>query len=185
MYSSVMNRMMDAFATWTTDSENSRRLDFHRYACNIASARYVTRRVLRIVAEQAKREGLDPLQHQALLQIYGTPAETTTTVSGLATRLDVPGAFASRLTTQLQRMGYVERHPIATDRRAVAVIATEAGIATLRRIDDGVHEHVAYFQHQLSENERLSALAIYAFYVGLDSESAIGDAIRTALNSSD
>ena len=47
---------------------SERRNDFQRYFHGIAKARYVIRKVIRIVDEQAKKAGLDPLEHQALIQ---------------------------------------------------------------------------------------------------------------------
>ena len=55
----------------------------HDYFVDVAEARYVLRRVFRIAEEQAKAAGLEPLTHQALIQIYGSP-ERRLRVNGLA-----------------------------------------------------------------------------------------------------
>lgn len=109
--------------------------------------------------------------HQALLQIYGTKSADLLAVSGLADRLDVPAAFASRLISRLERLGLVKRETSSQDRRVTHVSMTDAGIDQLKKIDDSVHHHVAHFQHQLSETQRMAALSIFAFYVGIDPTS--------------
>ena len=43
------------------------------YFHGVAEARYVIRRIFRIVDEQAKSAGLEPLEHQALIQLFGAP----------------------------------------------------------------------------------------------------------------
>ena len=70
--------------------------DRHDYFAEVAEARYVLRRVFRIAEEQARDAGLDPLAHQALIQIYGSP-DRRLRVAQLADRLDITPAFASSL----------------------------------------------------------------------------------------
>lgn len=171
---------MRAYAQWADISDAKRTREFRAYVKNIADARYVIRRVLRIVDEQAKAHGLEPLLHQALLQVYGANNAQGITVGTLATRLDVAGAFASRMVRRLEEMGLVYREQSDVDRRATNVIATDAGADKLATIDNEVHHHVAYMQHQLRDDERISALSIFAFYVGLDPASPIAGAIRSA-----
>lgn len=178
-----MNDAMRAYTKWADIGDAKRSREFQAYVKNIADARYVTRRVLRIVDEQAKRHGLEPLVHQALLQVYGAGDKHGITVSTLAARLDVAAAFASRMVRRMAEMGLVTREASEIDRRAINVVATEAGAAKLAEIDSDVHHHVAFLQHQLREDERLSALSIFAFYVGLDPRSAIAEAIRDASES--
>ena len=62
--------------------------DKHAYFESVAEARYVLRKVFRIVEEQAKSADLDPLAHQALIQIYGSP-RMELRVNELADRLDI------------------------------------------------------------------------------------------------
>jgi DNA-binding MarR family transcriptional regulator len=178
-----MSDAMRAYARWTDIGDSKRSREFQAYVKNIADARYVTRRVLRIVDEQAKQHGLEPLLHQALLQVYGAGDAHGITVSALAARLDIAAAFASRMVRRLDEMGLVTREASETDRRAINVVATKAGAEKLAEIDDDVHHHVAYLQHQLHDDERLSALSIFAFYVGLDPQSDIAEAIRIASGS--
>jgi DNA-binding MarR family transcriptional regulator len=175
-----MNDAMRAYTEWADIGEAKRMREFQAYVTNIAEARYVTRRVLRIVDDQAKTHGLEPLLHQALLQVYGANKARGITVGSLAARLDVAAAFASRMVRRLEEMGLVYREQSETDRRATIVIATEAAIEKLAAIDDDVHHHVAFLQHQLADDQRLAALSIFAFYVGLEPDSPIAAAIRSA-----
>lgn len=169
--------MMRALSSWMDASAVPRKQDFHRYAQSIANARYVIRRVFRIVDEQARAKDLDPLEHQMLLQVYGFDG-TVPSVSAIAERLDIAAAFASRLIKELERRELVRRVPLASDRRVTIAQITDEGVSLLREIDDAVHVHVKYFQTQLSERDRLDALMIFAFYVGLEPDSVVADAIR-------
>lgn len=172
---------MRAFTAWVDSDGPNGQANFHGYAHGISQARYVIRKVLRIVDEQAKKVDLDPLQHQALIQIYGTQ-ESQMPVNKVAERLDIAPAFASRLIKELEAKGLIRREHHPDDRRVTCVAATEAGIQLLRDIDDAVHVHVSYFQSQLSDEGRMAALAIFAFYVGLEGDSALAKAIRDSLD---
>ncbi|MBL1290802.1 MarR family winged helix-turn-helix transcriptional regulator [Streptomyces sp. NPDC057067] len=101
----------------------------------------------------------------------------------LAARLDGAAAFASRMVRRLEEMGLVQRHSSESDRRAIIVAATQAGAERLAAIDDDVHHHVAFLQRGLGDDEKLMALSIFAFYVGLDPDSPIAAAIRTEAGS--
>jgi DNA-binding MarR family transcriptional regulator len=155
--------------TWVSASGAGRQRHLKEYFRGIAQARYTVRRVFRIVDEQARRAGLDPLQHQALIQIFGA-GEAALRVNDVAERLDIAPAFASRLVRELAAKGLVSRDASDTDRRITLVSVSDAGRELLAQIDRDVHVHVTYFQSQLSEEERLAALVIFAFYVGVSLE---------------
>lgn len=155
-------------ALWGKGSGAASHEDFASHVKAIAHARYVLRRVLRLLDEQAVAGGLQPLQHQALLQIYG--AENPLPVNKVAERLDIAPALASRLVRQLEERQLVERARVPGDKRVIAVHANEAGIEVLQRIDASVHERVEAFQRGLSDEGKLGALATFAFYLGLDSD---------------
>src|SRR5882757_8611736 len=74
--------------------------DRHPYFHGVAEARYVLRKVFRLVEEEAKRAGIDPLAHQALIQIYGSETGALK-VKDVAARLDITPAFASSLVKAL------------------------------------------------------------------------------------
>ena len=175
-----MNDGMSAYLAWADLGEGRRKREFQSYVRNVAEARYVMRRVLRIVEERAKEQGLDPLLHQALLQVYGTGDGQGITVGALAARLDIAAALTSRLVRRLTELGLVTRRPSETDRRAIIVSATPEGADKLAAIDDEVHRYVAFLQRELGESEKYMALSIFAFYVGLDPESPTAREIRAA-----
>lgn len=153
------------------------------YFRGVARARYIVRRLFRIIDEQARRAGLDPLQHQALIQIFGA-GEELLRINDVAERLDIAPAFASRLTRELESKGYIERHSSDEDRRITLVSTSAAGQDKLTEIDQHVHIHVQYFHSQLSADERAAALTIFAFYVGVPLESGdvktLTDLVATA-----
>jgi DNA-binding MarR family transcriptional regulator len=160
--------VVGAFYEWVNRSRDRSDLlhtrGFGDYFHGVAEARHVIRKVFRIVDEQAKQAGLEPLEHQALIQIFGSLAPLR--VIDVADRLDIAPAFASRLARRLEEKGLVTRSPSKEDRRSTYVHATDRGRDLLAAIDESVEIHVGYFQHQLSDDERAAALGIFAFYVG-------------------
>ncbi len=171
--------MSRAFEKWVMPGGPPVDIGFREYMHNVAQARYVVRKIVRIVHEQAKRAGLDPLEHQALVQLFG--ADAGLSVSRLAERLDVAPAVGSRLIKVLAKKGLVVREQSDVDKRIMHVIVTDAGTAMLKEIDRTVHIHIEYFQKQLEDSDRLSLMAVFAFWAGLEAESEIGDAIRSAI----
>lgn len=150
------------------------------YIQAVATARYVIRKVIRIVDDAAREHGFDPLAHQALVQIFGVMGEPLT-VSQLAERLDVVPAFASRLVRDLERRGLVERQRTDQDRRMTRVVATEAAAPVLAEINDQVQAYAALFHRQLTDDQRQAALVVLAFFVGIKSESPMGESLRASL----
>jgi DNA-binding MarR family transcriptional regulator len=140
--------------------------DKHTYFKGVAEARFVLRKAFRIVEEQAKASGIDPLAHQALIQIYGSP-DMQLRVNQIASRLDIPPAFASSLVRTLAEKGLATRKRDTEDQRVTYVEVTPSGIELLHAIDDKVQFHVNYFARQLLPEERESALSILMFYVGM------------------
>lgn len=134
------------------------------YFHGVAEARYVIRRIFRIVDEQAKSAGLEPLEHQALIQLFG--ASEPLRVIDFAERLDVAPAFASRIAKGLEDKGLVRRTASEQDRRSTVIEVSDAGAELLAQVDSQVEVHVSYFQRQLTDVERASALGIFAFYLG-------------------
>ena len=138
----------------------------HDYFVDVAEARYILRRVFRIAEDQAKAAGLEPLTHQALIQIYGSP-ERRLRVNELAERLDIKPAFASALLTRLEADGLIYRQRDTADHRVTWVQVTETVVEKLVQIDNAVDFHVRYFAAQLDRESRERALSTLKFYVGL------------------
>jgi DNA-binding MarR family transcriptional regulator len=148
-------------------SERSREsIDRHSYFRNVAEARYVLRKIFRIIEEQAKPAEIDSLARQALIQIYGSP-RSALRVKEIAARLDITPAFASSLVKSLVQRRYAVRNHSEKDRREIWVEITEAGKRMLHDLDDRVQIHVDYFNRQLTSEQREAALAILMFYVGV------------------
>jgi DNA-binding MarR family transcriptional regulator len=136
-----------------------------RYFHGVADARFVIRKVFRIVDECAKNRGLDPLEHQALIQIYGLRAGGVR-VGTVAERLDIAPAFASKLVKALGVKGLVQASPSENDQRVSSLSATAAGRERLVQIDADVRVHVNFFNRGLTAEQKAAALAIFEFYVG-------------------
>lgn len=141
-------------------------VDRHPYFQGVAEARFVLRKVFRLVEEQAKLAGLDPLEHQGLLQIYGSPNKQLR-VKEVAERLDIVPAFASGVIKSLERQGYVTRTRSETDQRVIFAAVTAKGMNLLHCIDEQVQIHVDYFARQLDQNTREAVISIVMFYVGI------------------
>jgi DNA-binding MarR family transcriptional regulator len=139
---------------------------FLEYVREIAHARFIIRKTFRIVDDRAKRAGIDPLEHQMLLQIAGH-AHQPLSVGGLAERLDIVPALASRLITTLESRDLATRVPSGADRRITHVKVTDEGLALLVAIDAEVRAEVTHFQRQLKVEDRAAALSTFGFYVGL------------------
>lgn len=141
-------------------------VDRHRYFAGVARARYVLRRVFRIIEEHAKLAGIDPLEHQALIQVYGSPTMRLR-IKDVAERLDISPALSSNVLKALAQAGHVARVRSENDQRAMLVTVTAKGRALLLRIDEQVQAHVDYFTRQLSVQDRETALSIMMFYIGV------------------
>lgn len=163
---------MQAYSHWAGIRDSERGHDLQAYMTNIAEARFVIRRVLRIVDQHTRKHGLDPLAHHVLLQVYGTNRGKGIAVNALAKRLDIPSALASRLVRELENQELVKREPSTEDKRVTNVSVTPQGIQCLREIDNSIHFDIMQFHRQLSDEQRDAALSIFAFYVGLDAASA-------------
>ena len=151
------------------------RSDKQGYFRNVAEARHVLRKAFRIIEEHARAAGIDPLAHQALIQIYGSE-ENRLRVKDLADRLDISQAFTSSLVGALAERGLVSRTRGAGDQRETLVSVTEAAIDLLTAIDTAVQADVDAFTAGLSPGEKESALSILMFYVGMKIGPAEGKA---------
>jgi DNA-binding MarR family transcriptional regulator len=137
----------------------------HSYFCSVAEARFIMRRVVRIVDERAKEHGLDPLQHQALIQIFG--AREHILIRDVAQRLDIPPTFASKLIKALINAQYVTAHARPGDARASLLRATAGGERLLAKIDSEVRVHMTGFTRELNSDQKAAALGIFANHVGV------------------
>lgn len=163
----MQERLMSMLSEWATSSDEKRGENFDGYVFGIAQARYVIRRIFRLVDEEAKKTGLDPLEHQTLIQVCGS--NEFLTISGLAERLDIVSTVASRLVNQLEAKQLIMRHKASWDKRVTTVEATDRARTLLAEIDNSVHSEVEKFQHSLNDQQRRAALVIFTFYAGMGS----------------
>lgn len=140
--------------------------DPHQYFRGIAQARSVIRRVFQLIDECAKGRGLDSLEHQALIQIFGSPTMELP-VTRVAESLNVAQPLASRLVKGLVEAGYTERLDDPADQRVTRVRITEGGRGVLRLIEGDVHERVGAFSKTLTDQQRTTVMSIFGFYVGI------------------
>jgi len=140
--------------------------DRRPYFYGVAQARYVLRKVFRLVEEEAKRAGIDPLAHQALIQIYGSEAGRLR-IKDLAKRLDITPAFASNLLKALAAKKLVAASRDKEDNRVSWVRVTKAGQGLLHAIDEQVQAHVDYFTRSLTGKQTEAALSVLLFYAGV------------------
>ena len=155
--------------------------DRHGYFRSIAETHYVLRKVFRLVETQAKLAGIDPLAHQGLIQIYGSPSFSLI-VSEVAERLDISAPFASCLIKLLLAKGYVTRHRDTKDRRIVRVAITRAGRELLYQIAERVQVHADYFAIQLSKDQQEAVVSVLMHYVGMSPEVNSPTSWRSSTN---
>jgi len=139
----------------------------HDYFVAVAQFRYIMRKVFRTIDEHAKTLGLDPLAHQALLQVYGSPKQQLR-VSALAERLDIAPPFASNLVKALANAKLLRRGADASDMRVTIVRLTSAGRELCHEIDSGARLRVDALINQLVAAERKVAMSSLMFYIGPD-----------------
>jgi DNA-binding MarR family transcriptional regulator len=150
---------------WTDVDGTVHDYAFGDYMKKVAQARFVIRRAQMLIDGCARETGIGPLEHQALIQIYGAAGEAVP-VGQLADRLNVAPALASRLVQQLEAAGFVRRTQSETDRRTMLVSATAQGETRLFQIVEKAHRKIAAFRLQASDSEREAAHEILSFYVG-------------------
>jgi DNA-binding MarR family transcriptional regulator len=141
-------------------------IDRHTYFRNVAEARYVLRKIFRIIEEQAKPAEIHSLARQALIQIYGNP-KSALRVKDIAERLDITPAFASGLVKTLLQKRYVVRKRSDDDQRVTWIEVTDSAKRMMHELDQRVQIHVEYFNRQLTQEQREAALAILMFFVGV------------------
>ena len=98
----------------------------------LADFRYQIRRFLRFSEQAARREGLEPRQHQLMLAVKGYGGELT--VGALAEKLQLRHHSVVELVDRLADRGLARRSRGNGDRRHVSVRLTTKGEAALRKL---------------------------------------------------
>src|SRR3954463_10357408 len=89
--------------------------------------RFRIRRFLRFSEDVARRTGVEPQQHQALLVIHSAPKETAPTIGYVADRLMIKHQSAVGLLNRLHKLGLISRTHSVNDARQVLVTLTGKG----------------------------------------------------------
>lgn len=110
----------------------------------LAEFRHRLRLFLQFSENAAQRLGLQPQQHQLLLQIAGAPDGTATTVGYAAERLGLRHNTAVELSNRSEEAGLIRRKSGTDDRRCVLLELTPKG----RRLLDSLS-----IDHALELNE--------------------------------
>ncbi len=100
----------------------------------LASFRYALRQFLQFSEEAAQGVGLQPQQHQLLLQVAGAPNESQPTIAYAAERLGLKHNSVVELVDRCAGEGLLERQVDPRDRRRVVLRITPRGSALLRRL---------------------------------------------------
>lgn len=117
---------------------------------NLAAFRYALRQFLRFSEDAAKRAGLTPQQHQALLAIKGFPRRDEVTVSELAERLQLRHHSTVELLDRLAKLKLVARAQSDNDRRQVNVRLTPRGEQILDKLSSAHEEQLRRIGPELS-----------------------------------
>jgi len=100
----------------------------------LARFRHVLARFLAFSEDAARKQGLQPRQHQALLAVRGGADGRPITIGQLAERLLIRHHSAVGLVDRLAAAGLLVRASNASDRRKVAVSITAEGRRTLEAL---------------------------------------------------
>ncbi len=100
----------------------------------LADFRYELRRFLHFSESAALEAGLQPQQHQLLLQVAGAAEPAQVTIAYVAGRLALKHNSAVELVDRSEREGLLERTADAKDRRCALLRLTRKGRRMLERL---------------------------------------------------
>jgi DNA-binding MarR family transcriptional regulator len=110
--------------------------DPDRLLNTLADFRFELRRFLRFSECAALDAGLQPQQHQLLLQVAGAPPMIAVTIAYAAERLELKHNSAVELVDRSEREGLLERTVDANDKRRAILCITRKGRRILERLSD-------------------------------------------------
>jgi DNA-binding MarR family transcriptional regulator len=102
----------------------------------LAKFRYEMRRFLQFSEQAAVAAGLQPQQHQLLLQIAGAPDDTLVTISYIAEVMSLRHHTVVELSKRCELAGLVRRTHDPIDRRCVVLKLTPQGDRALRQLSE-------------------------------------------------
>jgi DNA-binding MarR family transcriptional regulator len=100
----------------------------------LAEFRFELRRFLHFSESAALEAGLQPQQHQLLLQVAGAPEATVVTIAYAAERLGLKHNSAVELVNRSQQQGLLARTADADDRRLAILQLTRKGKQVMSRL---------------------------------------------------
>lgn len=106
----------------------------HALLGTLADFRYELRRFLHYSERAALNAGLQPQQHQLLLQVAGAPATTVVTIAYAAERLGLKHNSAVELVDRSEREGLLSRTADEHDKRRAILCVTRMGRLVLARL---------------------------------------------------
>jgi len=101
---------------------------------SLADFRYELRSFLCFSEQAALQAGVQPQQHQLLLQVAGAPETTSVTIAYVAARLGLKHNSAVELVNRSEREGLLARHEDATDKRRILLQVTRKGEDILHQL---------------------------------------------------
>jgi DNA-binding MarR family transcriptional regulator len=126
---------------------------------SLAEFRYELRKFLHFSEEAASAAGLQPQQHQLLLQVAGARAGTTVTIAYAAKRLRLRHNSVVELVNRSVLEGLLVRAQDAGDLRRVLLQITPKGKKVLRALSiDHARELTVLAPKLASDLQRISAL---------------------------
>jgi len=100
----------------------------------LAEFRFEMRRFLHFSESAALQAGLQPQQHQLLLQVAGAPDATTVTIAYAAERLGLKHNSTVELVDRSEREGLLTRTADPDDKRRAILMVTRKGNQILDRL---------------------------------------------------
>jgi DNA-binding MarR family transcriptional regulator len=141
-------------------------VDEELYPAAVADARYLMRRAFRMIDEEARKLGLDPLENQMLVQLRGA-SKLTRSVSELSLRLDIPLGLVSRIARQLESRDLLARERSPDDGRVTLVRATSKGRKLVRNVALKARRRFMALREELNDERRRAALHVWANNFGV------------------
>jgi DNA-binding MarR family transcriptional regulator len=112
----------------------------------LAQFRHELRKFLAFSESAARREGLTPQQHQALLAIKGFSQQSPLSVGDLAKYLLIQNHSAVELVDRMGRLGLLQRAPDPEDGRRILIRLSAEGERRLKRLSSaGPHAGASRF----------------------------------------
>jgi len=100
----------------------------------LAALRYEIRRFLNFSEQAARKAGVEPHQHQALLAVKGLPEGQNATIGVLAERLQVRHHSAVEMVNRMEKKGLIRRSRNQKDQREVQLTLSPRGEKILKRL---------------------------------------------------